>query len=107
MTGTVERLQVEPVIPMARNKPPIFAPEPEIKTNKLLETFNALLPVFGALAAILAIRLFLLFAIVGAFILAQTVLEQTTTLAIWVLVSYCAFTILPLVFLEIATRKKS
>lgn len=103
MTGTVERLNVETVTPMPRSKPVVFAPEE--KENILLRTFNELLPVFGALATILAIRLFLLFAVVGAFILAQAALSDTTYHGVWTLVAYCAFTILPLVWLEVQSKK--
>ena len=105
MTGTVERLNLETVTPMTRAKTPVFAPEPE-KENILLRTFNELLPVFGALVAILAIRLFLLFAVVGAFILAQSALTDESTHGIWVLAVYCAFTILPLVAMDIVGKKK-
>lgn len=105
MTGTVERLNVETVAPMPRAKPPVFMPESEMpKENVLLRTFNEMLPVFAVLATILAIRLFLLFAIVGAFILAQTALSDTSDHGIWVLAVYCVFTILPLAWLE--TQKK-
>lgn len=99
MTATVERLQVEPV--MAKTK---AVAEP--KTASLADTLNSLLPVFGALAAILAIRLFLLFAVVGAFILAQTALETESYHNVWVLVAYCSFTILPLAWLDIQGKKR-
>lgn len=107
MTATAERVAVEP-IPMTRPKPPVFVPEPAPeKPNPLLSTFNSLLPVFTAITAIIAVRLFLLFAIVGAFILAQNALADTTYHGMWVLVAYCAFTILPLVWMDIYGKRKS
>lgn len=105
---TVERLNVETVTPMTRAKPPVFeVPIPEPKENILLNTFNTLLPVFGAITAVLAIRLFLLFAVVGAFLLAQTALADMTYHGTWTLVAYCAFTILPLVWLDSYGKRKS
>jgi cellobiose-specific phosphotransferase system component IIC len=101
--GTVERLEVEPIV--AHKIKPISTPE--AKPNILLETFNSLLPIFAALASILAIRLFLLFAIIGSFILAQAALADMTDHGIWVLISYCAFTVLPLVYLDIHGKKGS
>lgn len=102
MTGTVERLNVEPVTPMRSNKP-VFEASP--KLNPVADFIDSILPVFSALAAVLAVKLFLLFAIIGAFILAQAALSDTTYHGIWVLISYCAFTILPLVFLDIRGKK--
>lgn len=84
---------------------PTFTPPPE-KPNPLVKTLEAFLPVFGTLAAVLAVRLFLLFAVVGAFILAQAALTSNDTHSMWVLVVYCAFTILPLVWLDAFGRKK-
>lgn len=105
MTGTVERLNVEPVTPMRANKPVVQ--EEAAKPHPLAEVLNGLLPVFTALAAILAVKLFLLFAIVGAFILAQTALESESYHGMWVLIAYCGFTILPLVWLDVCGKPRS
>lgn len=67
---------------------------------------NTVFPPFAALAAILAIRLFLLFAIVGAFILAQTAMLDATNHGIYVLISFCVFTVLPLVWLDVYGKKR-
>lgn len=104
MTATVERLQVEP---MPTKTKPVSEEIPVTKSHALAEALNSLLPVFGALAAILAIRLFLLFAVVGAFILAQSALASDSTHSIWVLTAYCVFTILPLVYLEVNGKKRA
>jgi hypothetical protein len=65
-----------------------------------------MLPIFGALTSILAVRLFLLFAVIGSFILAQTALTDNESHSLWVLIAYCGFTILPLVYLDIQSRRK-
>ena len=83
---------------------PVFQEPEKAKENTSVKALSALLPIFSALAAILAIRLFLLFAVVGAFILAQAALPDTTYHGMFVLIAYCALTILPLVWLD--TRKK-
>lgn len=74
--------------------------------NPLLSALDTILPVFGALAAILAVRLFLLFAVIGAFVLAYKALSDATGQGIYVLVAYCAFTVLPLVYLDIHGKRK-
>lgn len=102
---SVELLNVEPVTPkIAPMTKPVFTPEP--KKNALTETLEAMLPVFATLAAVLAVRLFLLFAIIGAFILAQTSLSDSSDKSIWVLIAYCAFTILPLVWLDTHGKRR-
>ena len=73
--------------------------------TQIVKVFNAFLPVFGALATILAVRIFLLFAIIGAFVLAQAALTDTNNHSMWVLISYCSFTILPLVWLDLHGKK--
>jgi ABC-type bacteriocin/lantibiotic exporter with double-glycine peptidase domain len=83
----------------------VFSPIPE-KPNNFVKTLESFLPVFGVLAAVLAVRLFLLLAVVGAFILAQTALVSNDTHSLWVLVVYCGFTILPLVWLDAYGRSK-
>ena len=108
--GTVERLDVQEV----PNRPktisgnafaPSVAQTPE-RPNPALAALNRLLPVFGALAAVLAIRLFLLLAVVGAFVLSEDVLASSAEKGLWVLIAYCLFTILPLVWMDICGKKK-
>lgn len=83
-------------------KPVVF--EQPIEPSAVTKIFESLLPVFGALAAVLAVRLFLFFAIIGAFILAQAALPDQTEHGLYILVAYCSLTILPLVWLD--SRKK-
>ena len=107
----VERIEAEP-IPL-RTKP-VFAPmtqptpEPQLTTqsNVLLSTFESLLPVFAALTSILAIRLYLLFAVGGAFVLAYAALNETENHSLYVLIAYCVFTILPLAWLDLSGKRK-
>lgn len=82
---------------------PVFTEDP--KPHPLINILNSLVPVFTALAAVLAVRLFLLLAITGAFILAEKTLSDTS--GIWVLIAYCTFTILPLVWMDIHSKKGS
>jgi len=90
--------------PLPRPQEP---PTTQTKSNVLLDTFNSLLPVFGALASILAIRFYLLLAIIGAFILAQAAMLDATFHGMWTLIAYCAFTVIPLVYLDIQSKGKS
>lgn len=90
-----------------RPKVTIAPPIPEQDApNVLIKTLNSFLPVFGALATILAVRIFLAFAIVGAFVLAQTAMADTTFHGVWTLVAYCSFTVIPLVYLDIHGHRK-
>ncbi len=91
-----------PTPQQARPRPVLFEEPPKEKTQAKL--FEALLPVFSALAAVLAVRLFLLFAVVGAFILARAALPDQTDHGLYVLIAYCALTILPLVWLDTQKR---
>ena len=106
MTGTVERLKVEPITPQTPRTvftPPTTSSE---KPSSISVFMDSLLPAFSALAAVLAVRLFLLFAVIGAFILAQTALTGNDPHSMWVLVIYCAFIVLPLVWLDSYGRRK-
>lgn len=104
----VERIEAEP-IPL-RTKPVFAIPttEPQLTTqsNVLLSTFESLLPVFAALTSILAIRLYLLFAVGGAFVLAYAALNETENHSLYVLIAYCVFTILPLAWLDLSGKRK-
>jgi ABC-type polysaccharide/polyol phosphate export permease len=66
----------------------------------------SLLAIYEAIAAILAIRLFLLLAIVGAFVLGVMTVKSEDDHSLWTLAIYCAFTIIPLVFLDRKERSK-
>ena len=97
--------------PTAKPKPVFVSQEPAKEPVKEVKSptrfLESLLPVFTALAAILAVKVFLLFAIIGAFVLAQAALPDQTYHGMWVLISYCALTILPLVWLDVCGKKGS
>ena len=106
-----ERVEIEELNPKPRVvalPPPAIQPmiSSEPAKNHLVSALEAFLPVFGALAAIMAVRLFLALAIGGAFFLAWTAMSDTTDHGIWVLIAYCAFTILPLVYLDIYGKQR-
>ena len=66
----------------------------------------AIVAVIRAISAILAIRLFLLLAVVGSFVLAYMAMADANPHSIWVLVAYCILTVLPLVFLAFKDTEK-
>lgn len=65
---------------------------------------DALLAVFKVISQVLAIRLFLLLAVIGAFVLAYIAMQSTDIHTSWVLAIYSALTILPLVTWDIITK---
>jgi hypothetical protein len=74
--------------------------------NPVLSALDTFLPVFGALAAILAVRLFLLLAIIGAFVIAQMAMDDMTNHGLYVLIGYCGFTVIPLCWLDTYGKRK-
>lgn len=66
--------------------------------------YSAIVSVMEAVAKILAVRLLLLLSVLGSIGLAFVSMEQESTHGIYVLVSYCLLTVLPLVWLS--TRGK-
>lgn len=75
--------------------------------SPFLSALETVFPIFTALAAVLAIRLFLLIAVVGAFFLAQAAMtDVTNNHDIWVLVAFCTLTILPLSYLDLHGKKR-
>ncbi len=68
---------------------------------------NTLVGVFHAIAQILAVRLILLLAVVGGFALAVMVLQTPTPVSAAVLAGYVISTVWPLVWLDIAGKKKA
>lgn len=82
---------------------------PEInqdKKQKFKSETPELLAMFETIAAILAIRFFLIVAIIGAFILGLLATKSQDDHSLWSLGIYCVFTIVPLVFLDRKERKK-
>ena len=68
--------------------------------------YSGIISVLQAIAAILAVRVFILLSVIGAFILGYGALGTTDNHSLWVLGIFSVFTILPLVWLDNNTRKK-
>jgi hypothetical protein len=68
---------------------------------------GAWLGVFQALASILAIRLLLLLALIGGFILAVSAMQHQTAISVWVLVAYSVLVIFPTAAIEYGKTTKS
>ena len=64
---------------------------------------RAFVGTLSAIASLLAARLLLLLAVIGAFVLA---IRADGTPGLYVLISYCVLTVLPLVILDIVTRQR-
>lgn len=104
---TVERLKVEVLTPSQTSQTqPQMSQQTVTQPPKVNITAN-LVSVFGAIAAILAVRLFLLLSVIGAFTVAFMAIPLSDSHSLWVLGIYCVFTIVPLVFLDIKTRNRS
>lgn len=75
-----------------------FAPEPQRGAAD-----RAFVGTLSAIAALLASRILLLLAVVGAFVLA---LRASGDFGLYILISYSVLTVLPLVALDIVTRQR-
>ena len=132
--SNVERLAVRPVAPRAVAPEPTHAFDPAVLQNTIVEALrqfipviqqtartaateaasavlqganNTLVGVFHAIAQILAVRLILLLAVVGGFALAVMVLQSPTPVSAAILAGYVVSTVWPLVWLNIAGKRKS
>lgn len=117
MEQQVERLGMEEVRQRPRLVPetsPTLAPTPMLEATQRIQNpqpstkvnHAAIIAVLQAIAVILAVRLFLLLAVIGSFILAYSGLPATDNHSLWVLGIYCVFTVLPLVWLDMKTRNR-
>ena len=99
--SSVSRLHVEELTPQpnrARSKPVEMATnEPPADTP---QAFITALAVVKAGAYALSARALLLLALIGAFVLARQAMEAQTFFSLAILALYCAFTILPVAYLE-------
>ena len=66
---------------------------------------GAAIGVFQAVATILAVRLLLLLALIGGFLLAWQALQLNSPQAVAVLIAYAVLIMIPLVYLERAPKK--
>lgn len=113
LQSTVERLGVEPVVsrpkvvPIDRNQSRAMnAPTPPNNSEQAgrLEVYEAIASVIAASAAVLATRLILLLALIGAFSLAVMAVTEKSWIGLAVLVAYAVLVVIPLVLLETKTR---
>jgi hypothetical protein len=105
----IQRLAVEEVQQTAQVvQPPQFLQAQQNPTSQPSnnEANLALLSVFKALSQILAIRLFLLLAVVGSFVLAYMAMSNPDPHSSWVLAIYNILTIIPLVTWDFLMRSR-
>lgn len=67
---------------------------------------DILLAVLTAISRVLAVRLQLLLALVGAFVITLLAMDQQSSIGLAILVAYCALTVLPLIVLAWPERGK-
>lgn len=108
----VRRLAVEEG-PVLRPRPQLVQAEPKLETPpaKLYQTtilepekpsaMEVVIHAYTALGYALSARALLLLALVGAFILAILTARQPTYFSLALLTIYCAFTVVPIAYLEV------
>lgn len=128
-TSTVERLGVEPVGGAPRRLHLLRTPEkipetieghaepgpvpatptiePRDTTAERLAIYRAIASVIAASAAVLATRLILLIAMLGAFTLAVMALQANSWIGFAILIAYAVLILIPIVYLETKTRWQS
>lgn len=74
-------------------------PQERVVVKRVMPDREILAAMTG-LGSLLAVRLILALAVVGAFILAFLAMSSTNAMAIWVLLAYAATVILPLTYLS-------
>jgi hypothetical protein len=109
--SAVERLRVVEIAPKPIQQPaiqaaiqPIPTPEPQIIIQKQ-SISEAMLAAFSALGFAVSARFLLFLAMFGAFALAVMAMLSRQTISLVVLGLWCAMTVLPLIWLEINSRR--
>lgn len=109
--ATVERLGVETVAPrkitqLRPNQSPSMAAAPKAPdtSSSKLAVYEAIASVIAASAAILATRVILLLALIGAFILAVIAEADRSFISVSVLIAYSVLVVIPLIVLEARTK---
>lgn len=69
-----------------------------------LAVYRAIASVIAASAAVLATRIILLVALIGAFVLAVMAAEEKSIIGLSILVAYAVLIVIPIVWLETRTR---
>ena len=95
-----QRPQAVPTAPEPEDPRP--APQPAQQAPSRAD--QAFIGTLAAIGAVLASRLLLLLALLGAFILAVMAEQSQTYTGLAVLAAYCGLTILPLVLLDLKVR---
>ena len=93
MLSRLSGLSMEP------EPPPAPPPAPKVVTKHVLPE-KQILQAMNGLGALLAARLMLLLAVIGAFALAWVAIQAPTDRAIWILAVYSAMIVAPLVWLS-------
>lgn len=104
--STVQRLAA---VPLAPRRPTAVAPNPqspprddgrEQRINAKIQHNGQIIAVIHTLAKILAVRLYLFFVLIGAFVLGMEALDKGTYVALAVLIAYAVLTVIPLCILD-------
>jgi hypothetical protein len=90
----------EPV-PQAFHAPSAVVPPPAPP-----QADRAFVGVLSAVTALLAARLLLLLAIVGAFVLAFAAQRAESYVGLAILVAFCCLTLIPMVYLDVVTHRR-
>lgn len=102
--STVQRLAAVPLTPRRTvTAEPVRQPPPdqrEQRINAKIQHNGQIIAVIHTLAKILAVRLYLFFVLIGAFVLADIALDKGTYIALAILVAYAVLTVIPLCILD-------
>lgn len=109
-SSTVERLAAVPIRPRERpastaaSSPPAPVParsdERETRINAKISHNGQIISIINVLAKILAVRLYLFFALIGAFVLGLIALDKGSYVALAILIAYGLLTVVPLCILD-------
>ena len=101
-----------PLAPRPRPAPTAVTPSPQPQVDpreqriKQSIAYNSqVLAVTNALVKVLAVRAYLFFALIGAFVLGLIALDKGTWIALSILGAYCCLTVIPLCWLDVKTRQ--
>lgn len=102
--STVQRLAAVPLTPRRTvTAEPVRQPPPdqrEQRINAKIQHNGQIIAVIHTLTKILAVRLYLFFVLIGAFVLADIALDKGTYIALAILVAYAVLTVIPLCILD-------
>lgn len=108
-SASVERLAAVPLHPRRTATPSPVQQVPnqqnlhearEQRINAKIQHNGKIIAVIHALSKIIAVRLYLFFTLIGAFVLADIALDKGTYIALAILVAYTVLTVIPLCILD-------